>query len=139
YATSGACQSNPVHEVFQVDTAAPTVTGAAWRGTVQLSGPDHNSWYNQPFTIKWSGDDGLVPPASGVASCDADTPFNGPDSSNASATGQCIDVAGNQGTGTFGPFQYDATAPILSYSLDKTAAGTGWYNISTGAPTVNLS
>lgn len=91
---------------IQIDMTPPRVIGTPSRAA------DHNGWYNAPFTITWSGGTDM----SGIAGCDADVLFTGPDSATASASGHCTDGAGNVGSGNFGPFQYDATAPRLNIS-----------------------
>jgi hypothetical protein len=52
-------------------------------------------------------------------------------------SGPVSDVAGNSNPGIDSQeFQIDLTAPTITASLNTSASGTGWYNISTGAPTV---
>jgi hypothetical protein len=110
------------------DATAPVVTASPDRA------PDSNGWYNHLLTVSFSGDD----PTSGVASCDPDVPYSGPDTASHSISGHCKDNAGNEGTGSY-DFKYDATAPSISAALDRAAAGTGWFNIATGAPVLNFT
>jgi TolB protein len=88
---------------------APIVTGTVDRA------PDSNGYYNQPIIITWSGSD-----PDGIASCDPEVSYAGPDSPPASGgdnsitfTGHCIDNVGNEGTGTV-MIRYDDTRPEIS-------------------------
>src|SRR5205823_11517717 len=50
------------------------------------------------------------------------------------------DQAGNSATFTTADFKIDKTKPTISGSLSPASpASTGWYNISTGAPTYSYS
>ncbi len=81
----------------------PTVTASADRLA------DNNDWYNHALTISFSGIDAT----SGIDSCDAPVTYNGPDGSNITVTGSCIDNAGNIGSGSF-TFNYDAIPPTVN-------------------------
>ena len=71
-------------------------------------GADTNGWYNQAFTITFQGSDAT----SGIETC-TQVNYTGPDNANASVSGFCRDIAGNQsGTSAFA-FKYDASAPSL--------------------------
>jgi hypothetical protein len=86
----------------KIDKQAPTVSGAA-------PPPNANGWHTAPVTIGFTGSDA----ESGVASCSSVT-YSGPDSAAATVTGTCTDNAGNVGSGSSAPFNYDATPPSLS-------------------------
>jgi hypothetical protein len=70
--------------------------------------PDDNGWYNHPVVFTFSGTDAL----SGIGSCTTET-YSGPDSTSASVTGTCTDLAGNVATKSV-LLRYDATPPNLA-------------------------
>lgn len=71
--------------------------------------PDFNGWYNKSVTISFTGTDGI----SGIANCDSEIIYNGPDSTGTSVSGICKDNAGNTGTDTYS-FKYDSTKPAIN-------------------------
>jgi hypothetical protein len=104
------------------DATAPTVTANADRST-----PDHNGWYNHALTVSFSGTDAAN--GSGIASCDPDVNYSGPEGTGKSVSGSCSDEAGNSASATFGPFKYDDTAPTVLAAADRsTPDHNGWYN-----------
>ena len=65
---------------------------------------------------------------SGVAECDEDGTFSGPDSASAGVGGDCVDGAGNVGSGSK-EFKYDATGPThVTVVADRDPDSAGWYN-----------
>jgi hypothetical protein len=92
-----------------------SITKKVWIGIdrtpPQLTGllpdrpPDNNGWYNRPVGLNFQALDAT----SGVASCSA-TSYGGPDGAGVPIGGNCRDVAGNTGLGSF-PINYDATPP----------------------------
>jgi hypothetical protein len=70
--------------------------------------PDAHSWYSHPLDVKFTATDS----GSGVSSCSAPVTYSGPDSSQVTVSGGCVDAAGNKGTAT-ATFQYDSTAPSV--------------------------
>ncbi len=110
------------------DATAPSVTITPDRA------PDYGDWYNASVNFTVAGTDAT----SGIASCDADFAYSSPDSESTSVTASCTDYAGNVGSTSYG-FKYDGTAPTISYSIAPAPAASGWYNISTGAPTVTFT
>jgi hypothetical protein len=122
--TSGTCtdvagNSAPaVTFPFKFDATAPVATLAS-----AARPPDQSGWYNHPVLITWAGTDNL----SGIAACTA-SPYNGPDSETAVATGTCVDTAGNRSAALTFPLKFDATAPVVSASPGRAADANGWYN-----------
>ncbi|MBM3925359.1 MAG: HYR domain-containing protein [SAR202 cluster bacterium] len=113
--------SNGSFTLHVVDTTPPTVTLTPDRG------PDHNGWYNHSVHFTVSSVD-LV----GVASCDPDFDYTGPDGSAASVSASCTDTSGNVGSVSYG-FMYDATAPTgVSGVASRAPNHNGWYNHSVG-------
>ncbi|GAC1396755.1 MAG: hypothetical protein NVSMB52_10350 [Chloroflexota bacterium] len=111
------------------DVSRPIVGGTPDRPA------DHSGWYNHPVTVSWSAD---VNDISGISACDGPTSYVGPDTLSASVDGHCTDGAGNVGSSRFA-FMYDATKPNIAAILSPgNPARTGWYNLSTGAPTVSF-
>jgi hypothetical protein len=102
---------------LRYDATAPQVATSPARAA------NANGWYNAPLAVTFSGAD----PASGVASCDANKTYSGPDSATATVVGTCRDTAGNTGTGSF-PLKYDATIPQTSASASRQPNANGWYN-----------
>jgi beta-glucosidase len=89
----------------RADATAPLVTITPDRA------PDHNGWYNHAVTFTAT--------AQGVAeasvTCDAPKTYSTPDSGTASVTMSCTDSGGDTGSATV-TFQYDATAPVVTYT-----------------------
>ncbi len=85
--------------------------------------PDHNGWYNAPVGYSAAGSDDT----SGLADCDADGLYNGPDGEDRSASLTCRDNAGNQGEGSVS-FDYDNTDPVVTATPSRAPDSNGWYN-----------
>jgi hypothetical protein len=109
--------SAPGSASFQYDGTPPTLTGA-----VPMRPADHDGWYTHPVGYAFTGQDST----SGLDQCPA-AMYSGPDGSDASVTGSCFDVAGNQGTQTF-PVHYDATPPSVASTPSREPDVNGWYN-----------
>jgi hypothetical protein len=112
--TAAASNFGPI----KIDKTAPTVTAAADRDA------DHNGWYNHALTVSFSGTD---TGGSGIANCDADVNYNGPDTDGDSRSGSCTDEAGNSASDTFN-FKYDATKPNTTATPSRGPDHNGWYN-----------
>ena len=118
---------------FQVniDKVAPTVnpasvTSVTWR----------NSSLSQIFAASDSGS-GLA--NAGDASFTLTASAESADADNPTVVSRTVyDLAGNSTTRTVSAL-IDLTDPTFSAELDKTAASTGWFNSSTGAPTVSFN
>ena len=123
--SAGGTGSNSV--TIKRDATSP-VGVAATPSRSYDAAPD---WYNHAFTVSWTGSDAL----SGVATCDTDSSFSGPDTSMGSLTGGCTDQAGNSSTTTFS-FRYDSSAPDVIPTPDASANANRWYRV---APAVSWS
>jgi hypothetical protein len=92
---------------IQIDTTPPTVTATA--NLNSSGGPAYTAgtWTNQSVVVTFGCSDSL----SGVkpGSITANTTFGS--AGIYTANGSCLDVAGNQGNGSFGPVQIDTTTP----------------------------
>jgi hypothetical protein len=102
---------------FSYDSTAPQAAAAPSRP------PNANGWYKAPLAVTYSGSDAL----SGVAGCDAQESYAGPDSSSAALTGNCFDRAGNAAATSF-PFKFDSTAPQTTAAPSRASDTNGWYN-----------
>ena len=113
---------------FHVDQTAPEITASV---TPDAAG---TGWWNASTgapTVTYScSDDG-----SGLVSCSDPHLFG--EGSDQTHTGIATDVAGNTATAPVIDIDVDLTAPSISAALSPDAAGSGWWNGSTGAPTVN--
>jgi hypothetical protein len=101
------------------DATAPAVTVALARAA------DSDGWYNHAvgYGVTASSD-----ALSGVASCDPDGIYTGPDAAGTTVTRSCTDRAGNTGSGS-ATLEYDATAPTgVSGAPDRAPDANGWYN-----------
>jgi hypothetical protein len=101
---------------FKYEASSPTITVGLSR-----SG-DSNGWYNHPVSAAVSGVS-----FSGIASCSGKT-YSGPDATNATVSGSCIDNAGKSVSGTSTAFPYEASTPTVSVGLSRVADSNGWYN-----------
>ena len=100
------------------DTTPPQVGAGHVRGT------DVNGWYNRPFTIAFSGQDGT----SGLAGACAPITYAGPDAAARSLIGTCTDRAGNVGRSPAFKFRYDATRPKVVAAVPRRPADhAGWF------------
>ena len=94
-----------------IDKTPPSVVAAPDRG------PDANGWYNHAFAVGFTATDTV----SGVAACDAAKPYGGPDGTNLTVSGACVDRAGHR-AGAGYTFQYDGTPTGPVTDLDAKAA-----------------
>jgi hypothetical protein len=102
---------------FQYDGTGPVVTATPSRT------PDSNGWYNHALSVAFAGTDAT----SGLDSCVPPQGYSGPDSQNASASGSCVDRAGNTSVRGFA-LSYDGTAPQASGVPARAPDSNGWYN-----------
>jgi hypothetical protein len=95
-----------------------------------------NGWYRSNVTITWNWSESSGPGIDPTR-CPATTTSSGQGTLTLSAS--CQDVAGNSGTARY-TVKVDSTSPTITASLTPAhPAATGWYNRSTGAPTVRYS
>ena len=113
-----------------IDTVAPLISATLDRQAASTG------WYNlstgAPIATIYGSDAG----GSGVAF--VSDPFQFGEGRNLSAPGTVIDVAGNIVTRDIFLLNVDLTPPLISATLDRQAASTGWYNLSTGAPIATI-
>lgn len=138
----GAGQS---HSGTAVDDAGNAASTAVTAIDVDLTAPvvspvlppvdGDNGWYTSDVIVTWTVDGGTSGPGNPCASdvLDADT------ANGSVACTEATDGAGNPGAGSFSGILRDATAPSVSAAVEPAAAVTGWWNASTGAPTVTYT
>ena len=98
------------------DETPPQATATASRPA------DVNGWHNKPLTVRYAGSDDT----SGLASCDPEESYAGPDSATATISGACRDLAGNEAVRSV-VVKYDATAPQVNATPARPANAAGWY------------
>lgn len=104
-ATNAPLSFGPV----KIDTTPPTVTGTATAGGSTYHAGD---WTNQPVIVTFACSDPLSGPDN--TSITGDITISTQQSTTANGT--CKDVAGNLGTGSFGPINIDITGPAITVS-----------------------
>lgn len=135
-------QSNDTAGVSQTCTA--TFTDASGSSTVSATasvkkdgtppqsvhadapgGANAAGWYRSPVTFQFAGTDAT----SGVASCSS-VGYSGPDSTGASVTGTCTDIAGNTSSpATSASIKYDSHAPtVTGVNTGRSPDSNGWFN-----------
>ena len=103
---------------IKIDKTPPTISVTLDRV------PDWNGWYSSAVISQYQATD----LTSGVASCDPNKTYSGPDSSSVTGpAGTCTDNAGNSASAS-ASFKYDATPPTVSASLVRDPDSNGWYN-----------
>jgi hypothetical protein len=113
-----------------VDLTAPSITPSI------ALGAGGSGWWNiatgAPSVTYLCSDAG-----SGVSTCSSPHVFG--EGGSLGDTGTAVDAAGNSATASVSGVMVDLTAPSISASVSPSAAGTGWWNASTGAPTATFS
>jgi hypothetical protein len=116
----------------KVDKTPPTVSAAA---AAPLNG--NNGWYTSPVTVDFTCADAL----SEVATCPSPQTLSSDGSAVSSMAQTATDKAGNTSAASnVVTVKIDQTPPTITASLTPpNPASTGWYNQSTGAPTVSFT
>ena len=126
---AGNSASDGVSDI-NVDTVAPSVSAVLDRS---VSG---SSWFNvatgAPVAVFSCSDE-----TSGIASCPSDYTFG--EGENQTHSDTASDKAGNSASASLDDVDVDLTAPSVSAALDRAADASGWFNITTGAPSVRLT
>ncbi len=118
---------------IDVDTTAPTITAS-----ITPASPAASGWYNAATsapTVSFSCFDGT----SGLAQpCPSDVTLG--DGADQSVSGSVTDNAGNSNSDAISNIDVDTTPPTITASITPASpAASGWYNASTGAPTVSFT
>jgi hypothetical protein len=96
------------------------------------------SWNNTDVTVTWNWTDN--PGGSGIDPnhCTGSSTSSG-EGANLTLSATCRDLAGNVGSASY-TVKVDETSPTVTASLTPASpASSGWYNQSTGAPTVSFN
>lgn len=101
---------------INIDTTPPTI------GYVGRTSPNPHGWNTGPVTVTWSCSDGLSGPVE--TTVEVVLPFDG---AGQSATGVCIDQAGNIASDTVGDINIDQESPAIELA-DRSPSpnGNGW-------------
>ncbi len=114
------------------DATPPTITAGLTPAAASTG------WYNiatgAPTVSFTCSDDTSGIPA---GACPAAHTFG--EGADQSWSASVSDAAGNSASAGVTNVDVDLTAPTITAALDKDPAPTGWYNISTGAPTVSFT
>jgi hypothetical protein len=102
---------------LKYDATAPLATATPARPA------NAKGWYTAAVSVGFAGTDATA----GVASCEAQKSYSGPDSAVAAVVGTCQDRAGNTGAASFG-LKYDATVPQTTATPGRAPDSNGWYN-----------
>ncbi|MBI4481002.1 MAG: hypothetical protein HY651_13360 [Acidobacteria bacterium] len=132
-ATNGKELSSSDPVTIKIDKTAPTITA-----TISPAADTITGWYNAttgPPTVQFQCSDsgsGLAPGA-----CPANVTLS--DGANQSVSRSVSDIAGNTATATVSGINVDTTPPIITATISPTSpAPTGWYNATTGKPTISF-
>jgi len=135
YDNAGHSTTSPSPAV-NIDWTPPTITAS-----ISPASPAPSGWYNistgAPTVIFTCGDTG----GSGLASSCPAAVTLGNGAAQSVSGGPVLDVAGNSsGVATISGIDVDLIAPTITASISPASpAPSGWYNISTGAPTVSFT
>lgn len=124
--TAGNPDLTPASRTWTVDTVPPTISDS-----VTPSSPDGLSdWYVTLPVVSYTCSPDVI--------CPSDFTFG--EGTGLTHTETVVDAAGNFASVTSGPFDIDATPPTITGDISPTSPDvSGWYNISTGAPTVTYT
>lgn len=113
---------------INIDKTAPSVSASA------SPAPNANGWNNTNVTVSFSGTDSL----SGMASCDANVVLSS-EGADQSASGSCLDNAGNTASATASNIDIDKTAPTVALVGGPANGGTYYFGSVPAAPTCSAS
>jgi hypothetical protein len=113
-ATNNVGLSSSVSVTIKIDKTNPMIAFVN-----STPSPNVNGWNNSDVTVNWSCTDGLSGPASASVSQTIST-----EGANQSATGTCLDMAGNSASNLQSGFNIDKTAPILGLPANMTVEAT---------------
>jgi hypothetical protein len=98
---------------IRIDRTPPTAVGQASQAA------NAAGWYREPVTVSFSGADAMS--GAGIASCTAPIAISG-DGRNQTATGTCLDRAGNPSLAATLSVNVDRTAPSVSITSPENGA-----------------
>ncbi|WP_404386355.1 PxKF domain-containing protein [Knoellia locipacati] len=112
-----------------VDLTAPVITRVS-----RLPAANGAGWNSSDVTVTWSCAD-----LRGIDASRSTTTVTRGEGADQSATGTCTDVPGNSASDTVTGINVDKTNPTISAALTPVRPGTGWWNLTSGAPTVTYT
>jgi hypothetical protein len=113
---------------INIDRTPPTITYLSQTPPANVAG-----WNNTNVTLTWSCSDSGSGPVSLTVTQTITVEGTG-----LSGRGTCTDLAGNQASNTHGGINIDKTPPTITANISPAPAATGWYNLSTGPPTITF-
>ena len=113
---AGNSSGNSLSFGLRYDSTPPTTLGTP------SPAPNSKGWLRSPVTVAWSGSD----TTSGVASCSAQSGYNGPDTAGATLGGSCTDNAGNSSNGSY-TVKYDTHPPATTAAPTTAPNPAGWF------------
>jgi hypothetical protein len=113
---AGNSASDTVSDV-NIDTTVPNVTATP------SPAANADGWNSSDVTVIFAGTDTL----SGIATCDTAAVLSS-EGENMSATGSCLDRAGNSASASVSGIKIDKTAPSITASRVTPANSYGWNN-----------
>jgi hypothetical protein len=117
--TTGGSASVGTAEI-KIDKSDPTISGMGL-----ARGADQAGWYNAPVAFTASPTDAV----SGIPPSPCSGGYSGPDSTSASGTVSCHDVAGRTSAAPVPSFKFDNTPPSVTGGAPGRAPdANGWYN-----------
>ena len=114
--TDDAGNTSAAALTIHYDSTPPTTLGTP------SPAPNSKGWLRSPVTVAWSGSD----TTSGVASCSAQSGYNGPDTAGATLGGSCTDNAGNSSNGSY-MVKYDTHPPATTAAPTTAPNPAGWF------------
>lgn len=133
-ADAGVGTYNRGPAAFTLQVMAPADTDLP--SIVASVSPDLDGWYNASSgapTISFTCSDA----SSAIVFCSA--PVTLGQGAGQMVAGLAEDAFGNQRPITVGPFDVDLTSPSILAALSHGPAGSGWYNLASGAPTASFT
>ena len=113
-ATNNVGLSSSASVTIKIDKTIPGITFVN-----STPAPNVNGWNNSDVKVNWSCSDAPSGPASASVSQTIST-----EGANQSATGTCLDLAGNSISNTQSGFNIDKTSPTLNLPSDMTVEAT---------------
>src|SRR5688500_2678006 len=113
-ATNNAGLSSSASVTIKIDKTNPGITFVN-----STPAPNINGWNNSDVTVNWSCTDTPSGPASASVSQTIST-----EGTNQSATGTCLDLAGNSASNTQSGFNIDKTNPTLNLPANMNVEAT---------------
>ena len=106
-------------QTVSIDLTPPAISGKASPAAAA------SGWNNTPVAVSFTCTDALSGVAAGYPTGNTNLTN---DTSGATITGTCKDVAGNAASGTVGPIRIDRTPPVIAFVSAVPVNAAGWSN-----------